>query len=313
MQKRLKAVAMVRTEAGKAYMGGDSHERRQHMNGDSAHGHHRLIVEFGHDVADARTLRAVAELAALLQWDLHGLFVVDEALLGLAELPFIRELRLPEFEWQKLEADRVAAELRWEAANAQRLLHDVGAAAGVPCAFEVRRGDPADAIAAIALATDALVVATPTSAAARFAHGMRRTQGTASQAAGSLLLLPQRSTRHAGPMAALATNPDDPALVVAALAAAKTREHLLLLLPAGDTELAEAAVQRVVLLGVPKTRVTVCDMGDLGPDGLRHALANAQERMLVLTRNASTSGELVAASRIASEDAVAVLLLAPSS
>jgi len=282
------------------------------MSGDSTHGHHRLIVELGNGVADGRTLRAVAELAALLQWDLHGLFVENEALLGLAELPFVRELRLPGYDWQKIDADRIAAELRCEAANAQRLLRDVGAAAGVPYAFEVRRGDPMEAIAAIALATDVLVVATPTSAAARLAQGMRRIQATARHPAASLLLLPQRSTRHAGPVAALVTNADDPALAVAALAAANTREHLLLLLPAGDVALAEAAVQRVVLLGVPKTRVTECAMGALGPEDVLHAMANAEERMLVLTRNASTSGDIVAASRIASEDAVAVLLLAPS-
>jgi len=282
------------------------------MNGDSTHGHHRLIVELGNGVADARTLRTAAELAALLQWDLYGLFVENEALLGLAELPFVRELRLPGCDWQKIEADRIAAELRWEATHAQRLLRDVGAAVGVPYGFEVRRGDPVDAIAAIALATDVLVVATPTSAAARLAQGMRRTQATARQPAASLLLLPQRSTRHAGPVAALVTNADDPALAVAALAAANTREHLLLLLPAGDIALAEAAVQRVVLLGVPKTQVTECAMGGLGPEDVLHAMANAEERMLVLTRNASTSGEMVAASHIASEDAVAVLLLAPS-
>ena len=283
------------------------------MNGDSIHGHHRLIVELGNGVADAHTLRAVAELAALLQWELHGLFVENEALLGLAELPFVRELRLPGYEWQKIKADRIAAELRWEAADAQRLLRDVGAAVGVPCAFEVRRGDPADAIAAISLATDVLVVAMPTSVSARLAHGMRRTPATARQSAASLLLLPPRSTRHAGPVAALVTSADDPALIVAALAAANTREHLLILLPAGDVALAESVVKRVVLLGVPKTRVTKCAMGALNPEDVLHAMASAQERILVLTRNASTSGDPVAASRIASEDAVAVLLLAPSS
>jgi len=290
-----------------------AHERRQHMNGDSTHGHHRLIVELGNGEADARTLRAVAEMAALFHWDLHGLFVENEALLDLAELPFVRELRLPGYEWQKIEADRIATELRGEAADAQRLLRDVGAATGVPCAFEVRRGDPADEIAAIALATDVLVVATPTSAVAQLAHGTRRTQATARQPAASLLLLPQPSPRRAGPVAALVTNSDDPALAVAALAAANTHEHLLLLLPAGDMALAEAAVQRAVLLGVPKTRVTTCTLGALGPEDVLHAMVYAQERMLVLTRNASSSGELVAASRIASEDAVAVLLLAPSS
>jgi hypothetical protein len=51
-------------------------------------------------------LRAAAELAAVLEVDLHRPFVDDEALLALAEPPFAHELGLPSHEWQPVEAGR---------------------------------------------------------------------------------------------------------------------------------------------------------------------------------------------------------------
>jgi len=282
------------------------------MSGDSEHGHRRLIVEMGHGTADARTLRAVADLAALLHWDLHGLFIEDEALRSLAELPFARELRLPGHEWQKIDPDRIAAELRGAAAHAQRLLRQVGAAVGVPHAFEVRRGDPAKTLAAVAPATDVLVVATPTTAAARLAHGMTRVHSAAHESTASLLLLPKGFAPHIGPVAALLASADDPALAVAARAAMNIREHLLLLLPDGDAVPGEAALQRAVSLGVPKARVAKRALSSLRPEDVLHALGHVGERLLVLTRDASPAGDLVAASRVASDRAVAVLLLVPN-
>ena len=279
------------------------------MSGDANSGHRRLIVELGHGAADARTLRAVAEVAALLHWDLHGLFIEDESLLELAQLPFVRELRLPGHEWHKIETDRIAAELRRAAAEARRLLREVGAALGVPHAFEVHRGDPANAFAAVTLATDVMVVAAPTTPAGRLGHGVSRLRAAVDGSTASLLLLPARFALRHGPVVALLSGADDPALRLAARAAANTRERLLLLLPEGEASLTEAAVQRSVALGVPKTRVTTRSLSGSGPEDVLHALSHVHERLLVLTRGASPAGEVAAASRIASDRGVAVLLL----
>jgi len=279
------------------------------MSSDSRQEHRRLIVELGHGASDARTLRAVADVAALLHWDLHGLFIEDESLFGLAELPFARELRLPGHEWQKIEPDRIAGELRRAATDAQRLLREVGAAMGVAHAFEVQRGDPAEALAAIALESDVLVVAAPTTAAARLAHGVRRMHATAQESAASLLLLPPGFIPRVGPVVALATRAGDPAMAVAARAATNTREHLWLLLPDADPALAEAAAERAVALGVPRTRVVMRTLSRADREDVLQALGHVRERLLVLTRDASPAADLAAASRIAADRAVGVMLL----
>lgn len=271
--------------------------------------HRRLIVELCHGGADARTLRAVAEFAALLELDLHGLFIEDEALLLLAELPFVREIRLPTHEWQKVEAGRIAGELRRAAENAQRLLHEIAAALGVPHAFEVRRGDPAEIIAVIASGSDIIVIAEPAAPGGRLAPALSRVQAAAHGSAASLLLLPAGYMPRHGPVVALVTGADDPSLVPAARAAVNTREGLLVLLPEGDAAMADRVVERAVALGVPRPRVATRMLGGLHAEDVLHALGHVRERLMVLTRDASAAGDVAAASRIAADRGVPVLLL----
>ncbi len=153
----------------------------------------RLIVELCHGAADRQTLQIVAEFASVLELDLHGLFIEDEALMTLAELPFARELRLPTHEWQKLETGRIAAELQRAAQDAQRLLREAAEALGVRNAFEVRRGDPAATIAAVASGSDVIVVAEQTATpAGGLAPAASRLHAAAHGSAASLLLLPGR-------------------------------------------------------------------------------------------------------------------------
>jgi len=273
--------------------------------------HRRLIVELCHGEANPRMLRAVAEFASLLELDLHGLFIEDEALLALAELPFAREIRLPTHEWQKVETGRIAAELRRAAQDAQRLLHEVAAALGVPNAFEVRRGDPAETMAAIASARDVIVVAAQAAPGAGLAPAASRLHAAAHGSAASLLLLPGRLTLRQGAVVALLTDAGDPSLVPAARAAVTTGGHLLALLPNDDAALADRVVQRAVSLGVPRPHIATRSLGGLHAEDVLHALGHVRERFVVLTRDASAAGELAAASRIAADRGVPVLLVEP--
>lgn len=282
------------------------------MSGDDQPTHHRLIVEFCHGFIDARTLRVVAELASHLDLDLYGLFTEDAAILDLAKLSFARELRLPAHEWQPMEPDRLAAELRHAAADAQRLLRDVADALGVPNAFEVRRGDPAATIAAVASRRDVLALMEPAGMHAGLSPALSRMLAAAQYTAASLLLLPQTVIPRAGPVAALVIGPDDASLPIAARAAISTGEALLLLLPASMSETAGAVASRAVALGVPRRRVLIRMLDQARPEDLLHALAHERERLLVLAR-ASLAGDVTAAARVAAQRRIPVLLVGPDS
>ena len=103
----------------------------------------RLVFDLGGGTPDADTLRAVAALATALGVDLQCVFIEDEAVLALAELPFAREYRLPTGDWTPIDATTIATELRRAATQTQRLVSQTLEAAGDGQAFALLRGDPA--------------------------------------------------------------------------------------------------------------------------------------------------------------------------
>jgi hypothetical protein len=271
--------------------------------------HRRLIVELWHGGADARTLRAIAAVAALLDLDLHGLFIEDAALFDLAALPFVRELRLPTHEWQTMEAGRIAQELRHAAATSQRMLREVATALGVANAFEIRRGEPDEALAAITVGGDIVVVCEPATLGSRLSSGAARLQSAAHASGASLLFLPTGFKPRSGPIVAVVDGSADPALALATRAAINTKERLLLLAPDNASTRAEDAVQRAIALGVPRSRIAARDLAAPRAEDILHALAHVHEQLLVLTRQAPGPEGLNEAARLAAERGVPVLLV----
>ncbi len=174
----------------------------------------RVVVRVRESAAPARAFRLAAELAHLLELDLQGVFIEDEALLALAGLPFARELSLPAHTWQALDPARILEDFHEGAERTRRLLADAAARLGMASGFSVLRGDPA-AIAAQSLATDILVIAgTPA-------------DETAWHSGAAILLVPLRPRTAAG---AIAVAPGRASLATAAFLARRANEDLLLIL-----------------------------------------------------------------------------------
>ena len=57
--------------------------------------HRRIVLSLHHGAASRSAMRHAAEMARLLDVGLTGIFVEDEAVHGLAAMPFAREFRLP--------------------------------------------------------------------------------------------------------------------------------------------------------------------------------------------------------------------------
>lgn len=263
----------------------------------------RLIIELGHAGADARALRSAAEFARLLGLDLLGVFVEDEAVLTLAEHSFAREIRLPTHEWTPLAGERLAEELRHAADQARQAMQQVVAALGVPNMFEVLRGDPAACIAGLCAAGDIVVV---TASGPVFGSVGRRRARHAVPA--SVLWLPAGLEARTGPVVAVVKDAADPALQVAARAAAESASSLLILLPAGQDAALAACIDRAVGYGVPRARVTARAMAKDGAEAVASALGATPERLIVASRAAADEA---AAARIAGERGVPVLLTEP--
>ena len=184
----------------------------------------RVILQLHHGATERALIRAAAELAQMLGVALHGVFLEDEALSGLAELPFIREFRLGTGEWQKLDRQQLAEEQRAAAAEARRLLDEAAAALGVTQLFEMVSGDPTLFFAATSQAGDIIVVAQPRLPAERLVHATAHWLEAAHGCGASVMLVPQVLARTAGSVAAVVCAESDPALAIAARIAAAAGE-----------------------------------------------------------------------------------------
>ena len=270
----------------------------------------RLIVDLYHGPADAQTLRAAAEIARLLGFDLHGLFIEDEALLALAEFPFAREIRLSTHEWSPMNAVTVTADLREAAARMHRLLDDILRSVGVPGAFQVLRGDPVVCIGGVCRIGDIIVVE-PETPARQLTQSIAHLQEAAFGSPASVLLLPAGTKLRAGPVVALLEGAEDASLEVACRLAATTRDDLVILLSvegAGGLsgDMANTIADRALALGMRREQCSVRPVADGRADNVLHALTGLQERLIIADRDTPVAGE---ASRVAAARRVPVLLI----
>lgn len=279
------------------------------MSGATPPAFRRLIVELSHAGADPAMLRALAGFARLLGLDLHGLFVEDEALHTLAELPFAREIRLPTHEWAPLATDRLAAELRQAAEQARRAMQDVMAQLDVPAVFEILRGDPVSCIADLCCTTDIVVIMRPGSAAA--VREAVRLHEAAHGTPASVLLLPGVWQPRSGPVVAMLSDAADPALEVAARIVAAGEEGLLLLISGDAPEATRPAVERAVRLGIPRERITEQVIGKADVEAAMIALDDVRERLIVVTRSDTGPGSVAGTARLAAVRRTPVLVVEP--
>jgi hypothetical protein len=220
----------------------------------------------GPGTLDRQALRTAVEFARLLELEMLGIFVEDPAVLGLGNLPFLRELRLPDHAWRAFEPERVAADLRAAAEQARKLFDQEGAAQGVTCRFEVRQGDPATLVCSLGEETDILVMAEPTAAAERVTAALERAQHAAAASSAAVLFLPPSALLPRGSVAVLAANEADPAFELASRIAGPGVAPVKAAPPEGLTARSAAA-------------------------SLAHALGRRHERLVVMTRGVGGSSD----------------------
>jgi hypothetical protein len=250
----------------------------------------RLILDLYWGSTDERTITAAAEFARLLGLELLGIYVEDEAVHALAGLPFAREFKLPAHEWGAIEADRIAAEFRYAAMSAQRMLARAAEPLGVTSAFEVLRGDPTTSVMLRSRPGDIVVFAEPRTAE-RSTRSFARLWQAALNSPASLLLIPFRLSQRRGPVAAVVTRRADPVLRTAARIASAAGEDLLLLIPARGRSLAEEAIATAKSFGLAERRIGTRTLPVASTEGILHALADCPERMVVLDRDALTGSD----------------------
>ncbi|GAB4477526.1 MAG: hypothetical protein OHK0044_23980 [Burkholderiaceae bacterium] len=180
----------------------------------------RVVLNLAAGEAPAPALEAAAVLARWLDAELFACFVENSALYEYARLPFAREIGLGAA-WRPLEPGRLLDDYVAAAAAVQRRLRAIAARTGVPCEFEILRGDPAEWVARAA-AGDLLALLEPADPFARWMPP--RTVPAAGH-----LILPRQLRRVRGPVVVVATRPDETAQAVATQIAAAAGVELIAL------------------------------------------------------------------------------------
>jgi hypothetical protein len=238
----------------------------------------RVVVTVREGTAPA--LRLAAELAQLLELELEGVFVEDEALLTLAALPFARELRLPGHTWQALDPARMLEDFQQAAERARQLLADAAARLGIASGFSVLRGDPA-AAAMRSGAGDILVLAASGSA---HLPGMLPSAGEAAwHAHAGIMLVPPRIADRRGAIALAVAAASQVGLEIAAAIASRTAEGLLLIVPEQGIQpgAAEATLREA---GFPSSRIQRRRVWRLDAAEIAAVVRAGGARLLVLDR-----------------------------
>ena len=118
----------------------------------------RILIAFGASTASGRALEGAVEFAARLGAELEALFIEDIDLLRLAELPFVRQIRMPAGGGRPIQRLELETELRALARQAERRLADAATRRQIRFSFRTARGQIAAEVTAAAERADLLVL-----------------------------------------------------------------------------------------------------------------------------------------------------------
>ncbi|HXF86979.1 MAG TPA: hypothetical protein VNK48_01320 [Xanthobacteraceae bacterium] len=236
-------------------------------------------------------MRLAAEFARLLRLDVHGLFVEEESLRGLAALPFAREFHPLGGGWRPLDMEQLSRDLEIAKRYAEKVFAEAAKNLETACRFEVIRGSMAETLASISSSGDIVLITEPETEAERITAQFRAAVDAAMRSLAAVLLVPSRIARHSGAIVAIATKPDDPSIEVA-------------------KALANAANADLVVVEAFKSRGEG-SRAETGREAtiwqVSSALSKVHERLIVMTRSEESPPWMIASLR-----RVPVLVLEPA-
>lgn len=202
-------------------------------------GFKQILVDLRKGIHSAAAMHSIAELAELLGLEISARYGTDPGVARAAALPFIREFRLLEREWQALDPDVVtlASELSADAArrkfelvaNAYRASHSFEAAGSAP-----PRGADAARSERISVVQPGRYMAEPVETQVRAAF----------RDAAGVLLLGGTVQRRTGPILAVSESEDDAISKIASSLAAAANERLILFNSSSSAALRETVDRR---------------------------------------------------------------------
>jgi hypothetical protein len=266
----------------------------------------RMVLGLPQSASDYPMVGMIAKLAELLHLSLVGMFMDDRSLMHIAGLSCVRELRSVSAGWQPIDIDTLATELDRGAATAHRLFTEAVQSCSVETSFRVEKGLAGDVIGALATAQDIIVVIEPKNPAERVTQQFTRLVGAAFQAAAAVMVVPSRIARFAGPIIAVARNPEDSSINVAVRLAAAAREKLVIVGPSDILGLSSSISNLTLSVGAPVELAPI--PAPLKMMTVAGDLRRWNERLVVMSRGTLKDSEALA---LASFRSIPVVITEP--
>lgn len=259
----------------------------------------RLFITLQTWDLDRQMIGISAEIAALMRADLAAVLLQEDA------FPLAREFQPSINEWKAIDPERIRAEILAIGRRAERLVAEAARATGIVGRFEIARGNLAALLAERVGQRDIVAVAEP-----GVPHGgsILSEPDAIHHGAAATLLLPRRTARRKGAVAALVHGPADAALAMAAEIAFFSGSVLILLI-AADGERRQHIAEHAVAAGVPRERVRIIELPRLDTQAVLAALEHAGERVIVLSRGGGDSAHDVIPADIKSARRIPLLLV----
>lgn len=118
----------------------------------------RILIAIDASPSSLAALETAADLAEKLRVELHGLYIKDDNLLRLAQLPFAREFRFSQAESQKIDAKQMAEQVHLQATLAYRHFDELATERKLEHSFHIGQGSIANELENAVQKTDLLVL-----------------------------------------------------------------------------------------------------------------------------------------------------------
>ncbi len=163
-------------------------------------GFRRVLVALDSSAASGTTLEIAAGLAAASACELSGLFVEDQDLLRLAELPFAQEIQLTRAISRTLAPEQLLRDLHAQAESFRAAMARQAQHHRLAWSFQITRGRSDEAILLAAMAGDIIAMARGFGPLSQVGRYSRRVRLIAARAPGPLLLAAESPSRRPGPI-----------------------------------------------------------------------------------------------------------------
>jgi hypothetical protein len=167
-----------------------------------AGGFKRMVVDLPQSMTNQGAVDVAAELAEFLNIELRATFVADTSLPGLAGFSPAREFRILDRGWQSIDLAQITRDIEQAANAARRRFAEAVRSCSIKTSFDVIAG--VQAMASLIRADDIVAIIEPSHPGERITRQFTGQLNAALEAAGAVLILPQRIARTAGPIMAIA-------------------------------------------------------------------------------------------------------------